>query len=826
MRYGEVSPRLAPGQRNYFTRLSAEANTCFIMFRFLLLCSFLLTTYLLSAQSDLVGRIRTSDGEALPGMEVLLKETGMRTVSDAEGIFVFRDLPSTHATLVIRSAFYRWEQKYPLPFPDTLDIRLDRKVSVDEVIVSATRVSELAPVSHTDLERPELERLNMGQDVPFILRWTPSMVVTSDAGTGIGYTYLRIRGSDQTRINVTINGIPLNDAESHQVFWVDLPDFIGSTDQVQIQRGIGSSTNGPGAFGATIHLNTNRVQPEAGGSVDIGGGSFGTWRARLEGHSGLLNHGYFVAARASRIHSDGFIDRARSDLSSAFFTAGRMTDRSFVKINVVTGKEETYQAWYGVPVQYIDDPELRTYNVAGTARPGSPHPDEVDFYRQTHIQAFYTRDMENDWVMNMAANYTRGKGYFELYRAASEDFIERRWLDNHFYGLAPSFKWNTEADPSSLVLGGGFFQYQGRHFGEALDLEGGLMDNLYENDGLKNDVNVYAKYNRQIGGAWKLWADMQYRWVGYDFVGLNRQGQPANQSVNLSFFNPKAGITWQPNSRWNAYLFGGVAHREPNRDDFTESSPDSRPRPERMINLEAGWRYADGPFQLDLNGYLMWYEDQLVQTGQLNDVGAATRVNVDESYRLGIEADARWTPSDRWMLAAALNVSDNRIVELVNYTDDWDTGAQLDRSQSGAPISYSPPYTGHLSLRYFFIGSMASPEKPHWSVESRTKFVGHQYLDNTGDPEARLDEYNFTELMLEGQVPLKKGRSLHLKFQVQNLFDQKVVSNGWIYRFRSESYDPVPDDPYALSEGNGRYQLRGLFPQAGIHWMASAGLRF
>jgi iron complex outermembrane receptor protein len=789
----------------------------------------MLLATLTSGQHSLIGNLIDVKQEPVVGVRVCILDNvdeQLCSITDDKGEFLFEGLEEGDYQLFVNSAFFSAEKMVSIPFDGSLTITVQRTVKADEVIVRATRVSPTAPVSHSNLDQEELERLNMGQDVPYILQWTPSMVVTSDAGTGIGYTYLRIRGSDQTRINVTINGIPLNDAESQQVFWVDLPDFMGSTDQVQIQRGLGSSTNGPGAFGATVNLNTNKVETDPGGSVQLGAGSYGTWRARLEGHSGLMGDGFFVAGRLSRIHSDGFIDRARADLYSGFFTTGRVGKRSMLKFNVMLGQEETYQAWYGVPVQYIDDPDLRTYNIAGTSKPGEPHEDEVDFYQQSHYQAFYTLSLSNDWLLNIGANYTRGKGYFELYQADTEDYIQRLWLDNHFYGLAPSLQWITTDASSSLIIGGGAFQYRGRHFGEALDLDGDLVDLVYDNDAVKTDMNLYSKYEQVFHSSWRGWLDLQYRYVGYKFQGLNRQGLPTDQELDFHFFNPKMGFSYAPTRSWNAYGYLGVGHREPNRDDLTESSPNSRPGSERMINAELGWRLENPSLKFRFNTYGMWYKDQLVQTGELNDVGAATRINVPDSYRLGLEAEVVWMFSDKWLVNGAVNLSRNRIRVITNYFDDWDSGGQLPLTRENVPISYSPEAIGHTSIRYAVLGSLKNTSEMSLSLELRTKVVGPQYLDNSGDEVARLKGYNYSDFQVNGQWPLNNGQVLGVKLLVANVFNQSLVTNGWIYRFNSDAYDPVPDDPYAFSEGNGNYQLKGLFPQAGINVQAGVSWSF
>ena len=613
----------------------------------------------LFSQSKLFGKI-TDQGEPLIGATIIISGTTIGTSSDIDGNYNIPDLSDGWYTLDVSYTGSSYQTKVNVQGDTKLDIELSPSVEFDDVIVSATRATNQTPMTYTNIGKEALEANNLGQDVPFLLKWTPSAVVTSDAGTGIGYTGIRIRGSDPSRINVTINGIPLNDSESQGVFWVDLPDFVSSTNDIQIQRGVGTSTNGAGAFGATINLNTNKLHKEAYAQVSNTIGSFNTWKRNVTLGSGLLNNRFTLDGRYSNITSDGYIDRGSADMDSYYFSGAYLGDQTSIRMNVFSGHEVTYQAWNGVPAQFILSDDLRTFNTAGTEKSGEPHDNEVDDYRQTHYQLHLNQTINSALNLSGALHYTKGEGFFEQYKGGQDlvdygfenivlgdttiletDLIRRRWLDNDFYGATYALNYNSSN--FDLTVGGAWNKYLGAHFGEVIWAEymsnGELGDRYYDNDAEKTDFNIYGKTILKLGSNIFPYLDLQYRRVGYQFLGLNANGENVDQEVELNFFNPKIGLTIEFDNNAQTYASIAIANREPNRNDYTESSPTSRPEHETLYNAELGYRKKSGKFGYAINGYYMLYKNQLVVTGQINDVGEYTRINVPDSYRAGIELE-------------------------------------------------------------------------------------------------------------------------------------------------------------------------------------------
>jgi len=728
-----------------------------------------------------------------------------------------------------------------------------RSVKMDEVLVKSSRVDQSMPFTYSNINREQLTVRNLGQDVPYTLKWTPSIVVTSDAGTGIGYTGIRVRGSDPTRTNVTINGIPLNDAESQSVFWVNMPDFVSSTEDIQIQRGVGTSTNGAGAFGASINLNTSKLNKDAYAEVNLTGGSFQTMKGNLLFGSGLLNDRWTFDGRVSKIQSNGYIDRAEANLSSFYASVARYGHYSSLRLNVFHGSELTYQAWNGVPVQYIHDPDLRTYNSAGAERPLAPYDNEVDDYQQTHYQLLYHHQFNSFLRTNGALHYTRGKGFFEQYKAdeslsdylfeseESADLVRRRWLDNHFFGVVSNVNLEGSSKGLSADVGGAFHRYLGRHFGEVIWNEAGLSQQdlkpYYDNDATKNDGNVYLKIQMPFGNRLRGYFDLQQRWVGYQFLGLNPEGLALNQKVNHSFFNPKAGLNFSlEENKGSIYGSVAIAHKEPNRDDYTESTATSRPKAERLVDYELGYRYKAESIRIGLNGYYMQYKDQIVPTGQLNDVGAYSRENVDDSYRLGVEVEFGWQLSRRFSLNVQQTVSQNRINSFTEFVDNWDywnqdfentppeelEPLQFSTLHEDTDLAFSPNLVSSFIVGYRFI------EKGNTTLdfELANKYVGKQYLDNTSNERASLAGYFYSDARFTFETKLKWVKSFKVHFQLNNLFDQLYSANGWVYRFRSTQYDPRPDDPYVIADQGNRYNMIGLYPQAPINALVGLSVRF
>ena len=714
------------------------------------------------------------------------------------------------------------------------------QIQLDEVSVSAVRVTREAPVTFSNLKKARIEKRNLGQDIPILMNYLPSVVTTSDAGAGVGYTGIRVRGSDATRVNVTINGIPYNDAESQGTFWVNMPDFASSTESLQLQRGVGTSTNGAGAFGASLNILTDAVSREAYATLAGSAGSFNTHKATLKFSTGLLADHFEVSGRLSRIASDGYIDRASSDLDSYFLQGAYLGETTLIKALLFGGHEVTYQSWYGF------DPDLlasigvdnsletnRRYNVAGIQFDQAGnfegfYDNQVDDYKQDHFQLHWNEQWSPGLQTNIALHYTRGRGFFEEYIDAwyytnilfapdaqlsfigldnpvidgeeltTMDYARRRWLDNDFYGTV--FSGEYREGPWQVTVGGGWNTYRGDHFGEVIwaqytgDL--GPRARYYEDDSRKDDLNVFAKVNYLLEGRWRFFADLQYRGVRYQANGR----ETGLVDDRFRFFNPKLGLTYRLSPFQNLYFSYAVANREPNRNDYENGNP----RPERLHDFELGWRYQKQGANLNVNLYYMRYRDQLVLTGELNDVGAPIRSNVGDSYRFGLEVDADipWGKKVRWQPNLAL--STNRNVDFFFRRD-----GEL-QNLGNTQIAYSPGVVAGSRLVY----------RPTSQLELAllNKYVGEQYMSNIEAEKSRLDAYAQTDLNLVYQMPATGWFSgITFSVLVNNLFDAKFSSNGYFYTFDDDFNNP---GTITTVEGVGYY------PQAGIHFLAGATLQF
>lgn len=774
----------------------------------------------ISAQFTFIGKVLDDYGVPLVGAAVYLPALEVGAQTDDGGNFSITDIPSGNQKIQVSFLGYQTIEVV-VYFDQNKSEIFELKTSTYEMRpmeVRATRANERTPMTFSNLTQEELTKNNLGQDVPFILRWTPSAVVTSDAGTGIGYTGIRIRGSDPTRINVTINGIPLNDAESHNVFWVDLPDFISSTDDIQIQRGVGTSTNGAGAFGASIHLNTSKIERESYGSIQTTLGSFNTRKANISFGSGLLNDRFVFAGRLSTIQSDGYIDRASADLNSWYINTSYLGDRSTVQFNAFSGHEITYQAWNGVPADFLDDKELRTYNSAGTEKPGDPHENEVDNYQQTHYQLLWTNQLTSNLKFSLAGHYTKGAGYYEQYKAdeelteyslegasgATSDLIRRRWLDNDFYGMTYSLQSTAGEGRLDWTLGGGYHYYRGRHFGEVIwarDFGSGEMGHLYyDNLGRKGDFNAFGKLNYWINSNWDLYVDLQIRNVNYQFEGFDNQLRLVDQSDALTFFNPKAGLSYHFSNRAKGYWSFAVGHKEPNRDDYVETTPDERPLPERLYNTEIGYKYRSDKFALETNLYHMYYLNQLVLNGEINDVGAYTRVNIPYSYRLGLEINGGLSFGNRWRLDGNAAISKNKVIRHTIYEDSYDESfnwlGQEAVVYENTDLSFSPYFIGGGSLTH----QIPFKENRNFlEIGWLHKYVSSQFIDNTSDSNNQLDGYYVSDL----QVICNWGEQVEINFLLGNIWNASYETNAWSYRYRYEG---------------SRVIDQGFYPQAGTHF--------
>ena len=701
---------------------------------------------------------------------------------------------------------------------------------LEEVQINGVNAGEKTPVSFTNISESEIEKVNLGQDLPYLISLTPSVVSSSDAGAGIGYTYMTIRGSDASRINVTVNGIPLNDAESQGVWWVNMPDFTSSVSNIQIQRGVGTSTNGGSAFGGSVNLNTNGLKSKKYVTLNNSVGSYNSLKNNIEFGTGLLNGKWAFDGRLSSITSDGYIDRASSDLKSSYFSGGYYGETQSLKAIVFTGHERTYQAWNGVPQSYLDSlPTFNPYN----------YEDEVDDYRQTHFQLHYNKQFNTNTFLNFATHYTKGAGYYEQYKGdkynsllnygseenladyalndaiingdtiTSTNLIRRKWLDNDFYGI--TFSANHSTKKMNFILGGAANTYVGDHFGKVIwsELYSDMDHEYYRNKATKNDQNIYLKTDYSITEKLNLFLDLQTRGIQYNFEGLNDDGTAAEQSVNLNFFNPKLGAFYSLNNNNDFYASYSVANKEPNRNDYVESSPSSRPKHETVYDTEVGWKFNTKNISLGINLYHMDYSNQLINTGEINDVGYSVHSNIKESYRKGIEIvyGIKITENLNWN--ANLTLSENKIVEHTEYIDNWDTGGKLEVHYENTDISFSPNIIAKSEVNYKIKNLNTS-----WVF----KHIGKQYIDNSESAERMLDAYSVSGLLFSYSLMFKNIKDAKISLQVNNLLNNSYSNRAWVYRFISEGWNPVGSDPYTNADTDG-YNMIGYFPQATRNYM-------
>lgn len=693
------------------------------------------------------------------------------------------------------------------------------EIVLDEVLVSAVRVSEKAPVTFSNLDKEALQPRNLGQDIPILMNFLPAVVTTSDAGAGVGYTGIRVRGSDATRVNVTINGIPYNDSESHGTFWVNMPDFTSSVENLQLQRGVGTSTNGAGAFGASLNLLTDAVSADAYAQISGSYGSFNTHRSNVKFSTGLLGDHVEVSGRLSRISSDGYIDRASSDLDSYFMQAAYLDENTLIKALIFGGHEITYQSWFGIDAATLETD--RTFNPAGayTDENGNLrfYENEVDNYKQDHAQLHWNETLSSQWRTNIGLHYTRGRGYFEQFKEdddfstygidpvtidgeprSTTDIIRRRWLDNDFYGAI--FSATYKGEQTTLILGGGYNMYEGDHFGEVIwaryagNLDYG--DRYYDDTSRKSDLNFYTKATYQLNTSTTLFADLQYRGVSYEANG----DETGLVDDHFDFFNPKAGITYDLGPVDHLYLSYARASREPNRNDYENGNP----RPEYLNDFEAGWRHRGVKSAYSANVYYMRYKDQLVLTGELNDVGAPLRANVGDSYRLGLELDARFPLTRQLTWQPNLALSTNRNIDFVFQRD-----GQL-QELGNTEIAFSPSVIAGNILTYM--------PTDNFQASLLTKYVGEQYMGNIDASGSKLDAYSQTDLNLQYEMGLGKwGKQLVLTALVNNIFDAKYVSNGYFFTY---------DDTWSAPGTTTTIEGAGYYPQAGINFLLGATLSF
>ena len=701
-----------------------------------------------------------------------------------------------------------------------------------EVNVNALRAGEKTPVAFTNISEAEIEKGNLGQDLPYLISLTPSVVTTSDAGAGVGYTGFRIRGTDPTRINVTINGIPLNDSESQGVWWVNMPDFSSSIENIQIQRGVGTSTNGGSAFGASVNLKTDGLNKKAYAITNNSVGSFATLKNNIEFGTGLLNGKFAFDGRLSKISSDGYIDRATSDLKSLYLQGTYFGKKSVLKGIIFTGHELTYQAWNGVPLNYLDT--NRTYN-------SYTYENEVDNYKQTHYQLHYSQQLNDVTNFNIAGHYTHGEGYYEQEKLnqslnsyglqdiiiigsdtiTKTNLVRRKWLNNDFGGL--TYSLNHKIGNLDLTLGGASNRYSGQHYGNVIwaqyASDASFNHQYYWNKAEKFDNNFYAKADYKYSEATQLYIDLQGRSIDYIFEGLDPEGNAAEQEVNLEFFNPKFGLHHTLNESQVLYASFGVANKEPNRSDYTESSPESRPTHETLYDTEIGYKQVGNKMTFGANFYFMKYENQLVMTGKMNDVGGRTHVNVTESFRKGIELEGIYKLTTKLTWAANMTLSENKIVTpFIEDVDNWDTWGVDQVTHENTNLAFSPNIIWTSQLNYQF--------DKNTSIDLISKYVGEQFIDNTSSEDRMLNDYLVNHLRLTYDWESKIFKTAKVSLQINNLFNNEYISNAWIYRFISDNWDPRESDHYVNADSEKGYNMAGYFPQATRNYLLGLTLGF
>ena len=786
----------------------------------------LLMPALASAQFSISGKITDQQtGATLPGATISINPA-LTTVSDAQGIYKFSDISNGNYVLKVSYIGYQTVEKHIAISSDlTLNIILNTSSRLtEEVTVSATRASNNSPTAFTNLSKKDIEKNNSGRGFEYLLEQTPSTVVTSNAGAGVGYTSIRIRGSDATRTNVTLNGIPLNDAEDQGVYFVDLPDLASSVDNIQVQRGVGTSTNGAGAFGASINIQTITRHDTAYAELNNSAGSYGTIKNTVNVGTGLLGGHFSFDGRLSRMNSDGYINRAFSHLKSYFLSGAYYGKNSVVRLNVFSGYEQTYQAWDGVPEDSVKAGNRRYNELGYIASNNSYYKNQTDNYTQNYYQLLYDQQLGSKLSFSGALHYTKGYGYYEEYKNADSlknygitpvtiggttieatDLVRRLWLNNDFYGATYNLNYKAD-DKLNMTLGGAYNEYKGAHYNNlewTQQSTNVLPDYEYERDNAKKtDFNIFGRAEYHIGKV-LFYGDLQYRHIYYSFLGFDAALNSAQQSAELNFFNPKAGITYEIDQHSNVYASIAVGNHEPNRSDYTGSSPQDRPKPENLKDLEVGYRYSQPTFSASINGFYMLYKNQLVLTGQLDTVGEAIRTNINDSYRAGIEASARVKIAEPLSWSVNATVSTNKVKNFPQYLQNYDTGNVDITQYKKTDIAYSPDFVGSSVISYRPIKNA--------EIAFISKYVSRQYLDNTSTVSRSLDAYFVHDVRLNYNFSIKGIKNVGVGLLVNNVFSKKYQSDGATY----------PD-----IEGGKVVNYNYFFPQAPINFLASLNLRF
>jgi iron complex outermembrane receptor protein len=793
---------------------------------FAALCALLLP-FLAAAQLSISGKVTDQKtGEGLPGATVSLVNQTVNIVTDINGKYRIDKLKSGNYTLKVSYIGYQTTTQNIVLNADVVsDFALMRStLFTEEITVSATRASNNSPTAFTNLDKKDLEKNNSGRGFEYLLEQTPSTVVSSNAGAGVGYSSIRIRGSDATRTNVTINGVPINDAEDQGVYFVDLPDLASSVDNVQVQRGVGTSTNGAGAFGASINIQTTTRRDSAYLELNNTFGSYRTIKNTIALGTGLLAGHFTLDGRASDINSNGYIDRAFSHLRSFFISAAYYGKKSVLRFNILSGYEQTYQAWDGVPEDSVKAGN-RTYNELGLINSSNTfYKNQTDNYWQNYYQLLYNQQLSPKLSFSGALFYTKGYGYYEEYKnnqslsdygiapvkvgsalVSQTDLIRDLWLNNNFYGATYNFQYKPKNN-LTYTLGGAVNEYDGAHY----DNIQSTITNIglpagYEydrNNSVKTDFNIFARSEYHLG-KFLFYVDMQYRHIFYSFLGFDQKRNNVQEQASLNFFNPKGGITYLLNDNSNIYASVAVGNHEPNRSDYINSTPLDRPKPENLTDFELGYRVKGANFNAGVNGFYMLYKNQLILTGALDSVGEAVRTNVKDSYRAGIEfyGGIKITSTLNW--AANATISTNKVSNFQQFLFNYDTNTNDLYQYTKTDIAYSPDFTSASTIAWHPI--------KNGEIAFITKYVSRQYLDNTSTLSRSLDGYVVNDLRLNYNFSIKGIKNIGLGLLVNNIFSKKYQSDGATY----------PD-----IESGKVVNYNYFYPQAPANFLFSLNLKF
>lgn len=784
---------------------------------------FLLVTLSFAQQYTISGTVYNENGEPLPGTFVGFKGDN-NSITDFDGNYSLKESNGIKEIVASYIGYKSEIKSIEIVGDMVVDFYLKKKTEkLDEVLITAVRVTADSPITHSNLDKEELKQRNLGQDVPILINYLPNVVSTSDAGAGVGYTGIRVRGSDATRVNVTINGIPYNDSESHGTFWVNLGDFTSSVESLQLQRGVGTSTNGAGAFGASLNILTDAVSEDAFGEISSSAGSFNTFKNTLKFSTGRINNRIEIAGRLSKITSDGYIDRAESELKSYFLQGSYSDENTLIKALAFGGSERTYQAWFGIDAQTLKDD--RTFNPAGiyTDADGNTrfYDNEVDNYNQDHYQLLWNEKINNNWSTNLGFHYTYGRGYFEQFKEDDDfstygfepinidgnlvengDVIRRRWLDNDFYGT--TFSVNYKNEKSDIILGGAYNKYIGDHFGEVIWAQyasnSEIRDRYYDGTGKKTEFNVFSKGTFKLDSKFSLYADLQLRSINYETNGINSDLNEFNVDDSFTFFNPKLGLNYKLNNQNSLYASFARANREPNRTDYENGNP----KPEQLNDFELGWRLNKENMVINTNIYYMHYNDQLVLTGAVDDVGAPIRKNSGKSYRLGIEIDASIKLSEKFVLNPNIALSTNKNKDFTRSLD----GELVDLGNTN--ISYSPEVV--------FGNAFEFKPTENLKLALLTKYVGEQYMSNFDVDASKLDSYFVNDFNVSFEIkPNSIFKSIIISGLINNIFNEEYVSNGYYY-----TYDDTWSEPGVVTTLDGA----GYYPQATRNFLIGATFKF